>query len=182
MQTKHSASRRLVVLGQAPSSDTDGLEPLSGRTGARLAGFLGLNDPAQLRGVARLQNVLERFPGKAGKGDAFPSRPARSAAVAILPQLEGASVVVLGLGVARALGLRARLLQSERAHGATFLVFPHPSGVSTWWNCPERAALAVESLRAFVYGSTQPVQRSLTATQPTKLHHRQKQSTWRKPA
>ena len=68
-------------------------------------------------------------------------------------------VVLLGLGVARAVGVprpklleRARLESGESGEsgGCTALVFPHQSGVSHFWNDPARADRAARELRAFL--------------------------------
>ena len=92
-----------MIIGQAPGRQGTG-EPLSGKAGRRLAALCGLDLDAYLARFQRV-NLLPVFPGKAGKGDRFPLPPAREAARALLPTLEGRRVVLLGGRVAAAFGL-----------------------------------------------------------------------------
>lgn len=96
----------MILVGQAPGPRTDPGEPLSGRC----------------------VNLLGAYPGRSGKGDAFPAGEARLAAAAL--DARGALVVLLGLGVTRAFKVAAPWFGRRGA----FVVAPHPSGVSRWWN------------------------------------------------
>lgn len=136
-----------AFVGQAPSGRGDPRRPVTGRIGARLmrlCGGLSLRDYCLLFG--RL-NLLAEFPGKNGKGDAFPIDEARRRAAWISRSLGGRRVVLLGGGVARAFGLsRPRLLEWTRIQDFEAAVVPHPSGINRWWNDPENEAKAAEFL------------------------------------
>lgn len=70
---------KIVLVGQAPSRDTDGSAPFSGRSGRRLELLAGI-EPGELPSKFALANVLQRWPGSAvGKGDLFPAAEARKA-------------------------------------------------------------------------------------------------------
>ena len=79
-------------------------------------------------------NVLDRFPGKAGKGDAFPLPEARERADRF--DLRGRRVVFVGKNVARVFRCRADYLDTHTHRGAVATVIPHPSGVNRWYNDP----------------------------------------------
>ena len=150
-----------MLIGQDPGRQGTG-EPLSGKAGRRLAALCGLDLDAYLARFQRV-NLLPVFPGKAGKGDRFPLPPAREAARALLPTLEGRRVVLLGGRVAAAFGLhRAPLLVWMPIQGTWVAVAPHPSGVSRWWNDPRNVRRAQRFWRAFAAQapSTSPSQPS----------------------
>lgn len=141
-----SAAPRPIIVGQAPGPNTDPLEPLSGRSGARLAALCGIGLLDFLDGFDRV-NLLPRFPGRAGgKGDAFPMAEAREAADRIRRETfcGGRSVVMLGRNVAAAFAGTAiaphftplAWLGVPRVHGFRAAMCPHPSGVCRWWNHP----------------------------------------------
>lgn len=135
--------RRLlpILVGEAPSRDTEGLPPFSGRSGARLEELLGR--PLRERFV--VVNVLGRWPGRQGseKGSAFPTATRGG--------------VLLGQAFAAALGVHwtsQRYLRWEwlRDHDGmfgveTYAVLPHPSGVNLWWNDPANVERARRFLR-----------------------------------
>lgn len=134
----------VVIVGQAPSSKS--CRPLDGASGRRIAALAGLGGVGELRSRARLLNLVRRFPGKAGKGDAFPLVEARAAAAKIrIPR--GSTVVLLGRGVASAFGFApsASFFRESSRRGSRVFVAPHPSGISRWWNDPAN----VERARAF---------------------------------
>lgn len=150
-----------LLVGQAPGPTSDPEEPLSGRCGDRLAELCGL-EPAKFLARFRRVNLIDEFPGKAAKGDAFPLDLARRGAVDFLITgvFHTTRVVLLGDNVAKAFGFRPGhfpLLKflpcGATRHGIAFC--PHPSGVNRWWNEPanELAArcfwrrLALESAR-----------------------------------
>lgn len=98
-------------------------------------------------------------------GDEFPLAEAQAAAAA----LEGSGAlrpyklaVLLGLGVARAFGIEHpkffKLLSPSGAKGMTkVLIFPHPSGVSHFWNSAENRTMASNVIRAALRSALGPV-------------------------
>lgn len=148
----------VLVVGQAPSRDTDGHAPFTGRSGRRLAGLLGVD---ALHDHVLVLNLVERWPGKAGKGDAFPMAEARETAGAVLAlpdEPEPWRLVLCGANVARAFGLRdVRPLDVVVVGAKELLMLPHPSGINRWWNGDghEQAASAV--LRSFAFGGLRAV-------------------------
>ncbi len=140
-----------LIVGQAPSRLSDPREPLSGRSGARLAALCGLSLDAFVVLFERV-NLLDYFPGKAGKGDLFPHEVARFSACAMTPKLRQRRTVLLGGKVAAAFHLHRRPLLEwfeEVGDGALVAVAPHPSGVSSWWNEPTNVVAARRFWRAF---------------------------------
>lgn len=99
-------------------------------------------------------NVLDKWPGKQGKGDSFPLNLAIPADKALLPKLQGRKVVLLGQRVSHAFDVGQPILEwHERGFGwwendvivqlsCALAVCPHPSGVNTWWNKPENRIAA----------------------------------------
>lgn len=144
-------SPRLAVLflGQAPSSKTDPEEPLSGQSGKRLAGLLGMSSGEYLDRVPR-ENLLKEWPGALSGdygGDGFDVPAGRAAAREILSrELAGIRVVAMGRCVAGALGLPSDqpFFKWAKLKGCEVAVAPHPSGNNQWWNDPENTRLAVE--------------------------------------
>lgn len=137
---------RPLLIGQAPGRRTDPEEPLSGRCGARLADLCGVELPEFMERFERV-NLLDRFPGKAGKGDKFPIDKARKAAIDVLlfNPVRDRRVVMLGGNVAKAFGFPAsEPMFWSRVDGAAFWVafFPHPSGVNRWFNEPSNVSKA----------------------------------------
>jgi hypothetical protein len=130
-------------VGQAPGRRNGRGAPFEGPCARRLAGLAGLEE-RELRRRVRLVNLLGRWPGpSASKGDAFPIARAREAARRF--PLRG-RVLLAGRGVARAFGVDAPFLEWVELGRARVAVFPHPSGVSHWWNDPANARRAAEFL------------------------------------
>lgn len=151
---------RPLVVGQAPSADTDGRPPFCGRSGARLAELLGV-EHRQLGQLVDLVNLLERWPGKSptGRGDAFPYDQAAAAAAMLLAVTPHDRVIVCGRGVWRALGLHGDVEPLGRGYaaGRLFLNLPHPSGLCRWWNDPANVDRAGAVLRHFVAANLRAV-------------------------
>jgi hypothetical protein len=139
---------KTILIGQAPSRGGDPRRPLSsGPTATALARLAGLPAHEFLRAFER-RNLLDAWPGKSGKGDAFPLRAARDAAMIILPELRGRRVVFLGRNVARAFYFDGEFLKWKRCFGnGIAAVFPHPSGINLWWNKSRNERAAVRFLR-----------------------------------
>jgi uracil-DNA glycosylase len=127
------------IIGQAFSSRADEhSKPLEGKVGEVLATHLRVSTE-RLRNKCVLINLLDAFPGKNGKGDAFPMAAARKSAARVMAKLErGDFALLLGWNVAQAFGLRrdGRKYFDRFAFGdgASAVVMPHPSGVNMWWN------------------------------------------------
>ena len=134
-----------LIIGQAPSKTGEGCEPINGRSGKKLAACMGVSVEEYLERFERV-NVLDRFPGKQGKGDKFPLPEAREAAQGI--RLEGRPfVLLLGRGVASAFGLgNLPWLEWAEVEQARVAVVPHPSGINRWWNEQENRERAREFL------------------------------------
>ena len=96
---------RITFVGQAPSRETDGKPPFTGKCGRFLAELLGTTQEQMLKDFDFL-NVLDHWPGASFKGDKFPFSEAKIAAKNKLELLRGRVVVLLGHNVARAFGCR----------------------------------------------------------------------------
>jgi len=141
-----------LIVGQAPGPSEDGW-PLMGRCGDRLAVLFGLS-VAEYAIIFERVNLLPKFPGKKGKGDAFDRRNAAIAARNIKIGFRMSSrpfSILLGRNVAEAFGFEYRPLGVQRHHELGHLVFlPHPSGINRWWNEPENVWRAKKLLRRLV--------------------------------
>lgn len=97
--------------------------------------------------------ILDHWPGKAGKGDAFPLELARTRGWRARSDLKGRRVVAFGASVVKVLGydpvdhlLKFTIREAGNASLALAYV-PHPSGVNRWWNDLDNATKA----RSFLY-------------------------------
>jgi uracil-DNA glycosylase len=140
-----TSSRPLWIVGQAPGERAKGEGAFDGPgSGHRLADLMGLSPDDLLRLTTRV-NLLDDFPGKAGRGDRFPIREARAGARKLLREIpREADVLLAGGNVARAFGLRGHgwLVWEQGAPGRRHAVVPHPSGINRWWNEPANEARA----------------------------------------
>lgn len=147
----HDDGAKIVLVGQAPSRDTEGAAPFSGRSGRTLERLAGL-EPGELPQRFALANVLQRWPGSAGaKGDKFPPAEARKAAASLLEALSGRQVLAVGRATATVLGLpscRPPMLWFDHEPLAGLSMLPHPSGVNLWWNERRNRENAQTFLRA----------------------------------
>ena len=143
--------RKPLVVGQAPGPRSDPDHPLSGRCGVRLADLCGIKVPDFMERFDRF-NLIEKFPGKSGKGDAFPMEQAYAGAVKLLVtgETNGRMVVLLGDNVAAAFGLPRGLAPFVWITGFAMLaaVCPHPSGINRWYNDPKNLKRAKRFWRA----------------------------------
>lgn len=135
----------ITIVGQAPGRRARGEGPLGGACGRRLARLAGFGSFVELRQRAKLVNLLDRFPGKNGRGDAFPMIAAIETASAMKPR---GVVLLAGKNVAAAFGFDGAEFFEWRRRGTTrFAVIPHPSGLSRWWNDPFNVTRAAAFLR-----------------------------------
>lgn len=135
---------RVTIIGQAPGKKKTGMRAFEGTCGDRLARVAGLDGHEELHRKASVINLLDRWPGKAGKGDAFPMRKAKKAAKNL--ELDGV-VLFAGKGVAQAFGHVGLYFEWGTIGPAKIATIPHPSGVNRWWNDPANVARASEFLR-----------------------------------
>lgn len=139
-----------MIVGQAPGRGGDA--PLfPSASGSRLLALSGLDLPT-FRQRFEVMNLLERWPGPSpsGRGDAFQRVEAREAAERLRPILAHRPAILLGRGVARALGVHPEtpfLGWVVLKDGLRVAVLPHPSGTSTFWNSTTRTALAAAFLK-----------------------------------
>jgi len=139
----------LLLVGQAPCGQRPRAPALcpSTRSGRRLAELAGVGS---VREIADAVNLLRRFPGSAGpKGDLFPIEEARRAARRLAGRMRARrATLLLGGNVARAFGVGGTdFLEWTEVRGARACVFPHPSGISHWWNDPRNVRRARRFLR-----------------------------------
>jgi uracil-DNA glycosylase len=138
---------RPLIVGEAPARTTVGAPAFTGPAGRRIAALAGVDD---LRDAFDAVNLLDRWPGRQGKGAAFPPAQGRDAARALLERVGRRRPLVLaGRRVAAAFGLRALpYLERGDLAGRPVWVLPHPSGVCRWWNDPANRDRAAALLRA----------------------------------
>jgi hypothetical protein len=128
--------RKIFLIGQAPSKTGDPRKPLLGGRPAQLIMRLAEMTPTEYLQKFHRVNLLNRWPGKTGKGDAFPLGAARVAAENLSPRLRGQTVVFLGQGVASAFDFPTTsvLRWFSWFGGGRAAILPHPSGINRWWN------------------------------------------------
>lgn len=132
---------KMVIVGQAPSKGADQIA-LGGRSGARLRKLLGCSDEAEFRARFDVLNILPKWPGKAGKGDRFPTATAR--AIARRLRFRSSRVLLLGKA-ADAFGVEEWFKWAAiDLLGGSVCAVPHPSGVNRWWNEPSNMAVAAQ--------------------------------------
>jgi len=127
----------ILFVGQAPNSlPLDDSRPaLSGSPAKRLANLMDISED-EFFARFRTANLLPSFPGKDGKGDAFPMKEAAASAL-LLDLSPFDAVVVLGKQTSQAFGVeRPKYFEVHSVRGVPVIPFPHPSGVNRWWNSP----------------------------------------------
>lgn len=145
------------MVGQAPAREGDPSKQLTGRAGRRIADLAGISLKAYLRRTERI-NVLDHWPGRSGKGDAFPTRDAQQAAALKAHLLQGRTVIFMGMATAAAFcafGIKdGVLLQWRRCEhlDCDYAVVPHPSGIVRWWNSEDNKRRAAEFLSSALGG------------------------------
>lgn len=128
---------------------------ITGSIGRKLGELGGWKCDLRFNGHAR-RNLNRRFNGKVGKGDSFSREEGTRAANAMLERDDFTHYVLLGKEVASCFGVRAEFLEERKSRNDAkgfwryFLVFPHPSGISTWWNDDFNRFRARKRLREFL--------------------------------
>jgi uracil-DNA glycosylase len=143
---------QLVFCGQAPSRIGDG-RPFSGPSGRRLSALMMLRDYEHLASQVTLTNIFE-VPAerREAKGDEFDKAKARVEGVKKIAtwadQEETFIVVACGHEVYEALtGVKkAEFFKGRSIAGVEVWCFPHPSGISTYWNTRAHVLLAANFL------------------------------------
>ncbi len=137
-----------LIVGEAPGRR--GGEPIAGAVGRRLAAWSGLSFEDFARAFDRV-NVLDAWPGSAGKGSKFTLDVARSRAVAVRRRFtRGRVVVMLGQRVPRAFNVMASYFDPIAVGGARVFVVPHPSGINRWYNDADNVATMAAFMRRLV--------------------------------
>lgn len=132
---------KILFVGQAPSRDTDGQPPFTGRSGRKLAKLCGISH-AEFLNAFELVNLLERWPGKSGKGDAFPMAEARLVA-ASLDFRNRPLVVLVGRNVARAFDAADVAYFKAFLLGRVSAVGINTHDFSSAWRLPDQPAQTV---------------------------------------
>lgn len=154
--------KRPLIIGQAPARGNDGLRPFAGASGARLAQLAGVGDSGDdLPKHFDLVNLLSKWPGKGRKGDLFDIKEARTHAEDVLlgtAHRPPSYILLMGRKVQAVFDLKGlEYLRRYKVHregfeGHIVIVFPHPSGINTWWNEPENAERAAKLMRKVLGG------------------------------
>lgn len=128
---------------------------ITGSIGKRLADLGGWKLSLAFNGYQR-RNLNARWNGKSGKGDVFARDEGARTAAEMLAREDFTHYVLLGKEVAGCFGVRAEFLEERKSRNDAkgfwryFLVFPHPSGISTWWNDDFNRFRARKRLREFL--------------------------------
>lgn len=146
---------RPMIIGQAPSQDGNGSLAFSGRSGSRVRKLLRCTDEDDFSSRFDAFNILPLWPGKSGKGDRFPLKPARSIARRVLFR---SSTVLLFGRAGEAFGFDKWFVWSM-LHGSDIgevpaVALPHPSGVNRWWNDSENKIKAQQFFDRFLASAT----------------------------
>lgn len=150
-----------MIVGQAPAKGNEGLLPFAGRSGARLAKLAGVGESGDdLPDHFELRNLLDYYSGKDGaKGDKFDWREGIWRARELAHEVERGRnrvVLLMGHGVKKSFGFgNYQYLERIELGAATYIIFPHPSGVNMWYNSPAHCDQARLVLREVVSSARQ---------------------------
>lgn len=141
------ATKKIIMIGQAPGQHGDPSSPLASK---RLADLCGLSVWEFKDRFDRI-NLLATWPGKRGKGDEFSMTEARISAMEMVGSLSGRRVIFVGKQVARAFQFFGTDYFTWEEFGSMLVcLIPHPSGVNRFWNDPERVEQAQGFLRSLI--------------------------------
>lgn len=172
---------KALIVGQAPARSGDGT-PFSGPSGLRLCQLLEVPDLDHLRKWFDLENLIPEKLSKrpTGRGDVFHVKRAHQRAEEIIAASAASRVVIAcGRQVWSAFGcdLSAEwfgrcLLPNKRGELVELRLFPHPSGISHFWNEPQNVQRARDALKAIAFstliiGRDGPSERSSTLPGPS---------------
>lgn len=146
----------LIILGEAPG-DYPRYDPKKhalfpypvGCAGHRLMKLMGLERWEYVQLDRR--NLLDYYPGKAGKGAKFPHGASREAVRKLHESqaLIGHNVLLVGKRLATAFGYETQeMLTWHHCKAYNYAIVPHTSGINRWWNSPGNSADGAVFLRA----------------------------------
>jgi hypothetical protein len=130
---------RIMLIGPAPSRDSDPTDPLTpGRsnrgTGACLLRLLDM-DLETFRMVFERHYLLPSHQGRHKGGDKLPRRLARKASDNMSESIMGRTVVLVGIKTARAFSIEHTApFKWMTVAGANMAWIQNPSGINHWWN------------------------------------------------
>ncbi|MEO5334227.1 MAG: hypothetical protein H7839_19610 [Magnetococcus sp. YQC-5] len=135
-------SGRIILLGSAPSRDSDPTNPLlPGRskrgTAASLLRMMEMDVDSFSIAFERLY-LIPLHPGRNLGGDNFPARLVREGVARIGRIIAGRTVVLVGKKTASAFGIdHVAPFEWVQSTGASMAWVPNPCGINTWWNDPD---------------------------------------------
>lgn len=129
---------KTILLGEAPAKEMDGFDrpAFTSMSGRRLSKLIG----CEVTEVFETMNLLDFWPGDAGKGSLFPREEACRAALKVWKELEHRDpkprVILAGRRVATAMAVPKAVpyLTWIKINQVNLAVLPHPSGINQWWN------------------------------------------------
>jgi uracil-DNA glycosylase len=155
VKQKKMETRKIGLIGQAPSRRGDPRKPLAGPNGQKIARLAGMSYDELI--ACRRKHLNKHSGGKRGKGDGFDHTEGRINAADILMDWRVERIVLLGKNVARCFGFRDLPFLAEiHIYGRRFLIFPHPSGTNRWWNERRNERRARQLLQRFLRGEAVP--------------------------
>lgn len=146
----------IIICGEAPSRQGDG-RPFTGPSGERLVTLFGLRDYEHLASQFTLINIYQVSQEPGGRFEEPRAREVgQRMAADWARQPHHIAVIACGAKTFRALtGTRIRVfrgvpLRLGPAQGVDIWHFPHPSGLSRFWNEPENVDRAALFLKRFL--------------------------------
>ena len=146
-----------LLIGQPPGPNTDPTQPLhplpATSAGGRLAAMMGLEEWEYLMMFDRM-NLIYQFPGRHKRDDKFPMLQGKLNAQLVKQLMRNRTLVFLGRNVEAAFNCKIVApffeWQEDKQWDYSYVVVPHPSGRSHWYNRPANKALAVAFWQRFL--------------------------------